>query len=342
MMAADTLLHQLPGELGLGDRILAARYNFATAGENIYAFAESVLYGHAGFVIDWGKTATGIQTPPGHRNNLLSSTFIEIGIDVTPENNTGTKVGPLVITHNLATTFSYKSQILGVIFSDANKDAFYDAGEAAGGVTVTAVGTPGTFTTTTWASGGYQLQAPQGMYTVSFLGGGMLAPQSKQVTLGAVNVKLDINTTLTHPAGPPSVPDLVAGSDLGSSSTNNITNNTTPTFSGTAEAGASIVLLAGGIEIGSGITDALGNWLVTTSALAAGTHGVSARSTNSKSQVFTSLETSVLIDLTPPAAPTAPDLGGRSIPACRPPTALKGGNPRPEWFGRTECHGHAV
>src|SRR5260370_3326586 len=37
----------------------------------------------------------------------------------------------------------------------------------------------------------------------------------------------------------PTVPDLIAASDSGTSSTDNITNVTTPTFSGTAEAGRS-------------------------------------------------------------------------------------------------------
>ena len=61
-------------------------------------------------------------------------------------------------------------------------------------------------------------------------------------------------------ANAPSVPDLTAASDSGSSSTDNITKITTPTFTGTAEAGALVTLLEGAIygkplissEIGTG------------------------------------------------------------------------------------------
>ena len=43
----------------------------------------------------------------------------------------------------------------------------------------------------------------------------------------------------------PSTPDLVAASDSGLSSTDNITKVTTPTFTGTAEAGSTVTLYDG-------------------------------------------------------------------------------------------------
>ena len=43
----------------------------------------------------------------------------------------------------------------------------------------------------------------------------------------------------------PSTPDLAPSSDTGSSNTDNITGDTTPTFTGTAEAGSAIELFAG-------------------------------------------------------------------------------------------------
>ena len=45
--------------------------------------------------------------------------------------------------------------------------------------------------------------------------------------------------------GAPAAPDLVAASDSGVSSTDNITNVTTPTFTGTAEAGSTVTLYDG-------------------------------------------------------------------------------------------------
>ena len=64
-------------------------------------------------------------------------------------------------------------------------DHFYDVGEGLGGVTVTATSTTGqAYTTTTWASGGYDLALPTGTYTVAFSGGG-ISPYSQQVSVGA-------------------------------------------------------------------------------------------------------------------------------------------------------------
>ncbi|CAH0240659.1 hypothetical protein SRABI118_02706 [Massilia sp. Bi118] len=62
-----------------------------------------------------------------------------------------------------------------------------------------------------------------------------------------------------------SMPDLDAGSDSGASSTDNITGVTLPSFSGTAEVGAKVVLYDGGIEIGSDVA-ADGTWHITTSS----------------------------------------------------------------------------
>ncbi len=209
MIQADSQSHQLPGEADLGQRIRNAGYSFSTVGENIFAFVASVLEGHAGFVIDWGIGTGGMQTPPGHRNALLSANFAEIGIDVTPENNPATRVGPLVITQDLGNRPGYAPQILGVVFRDADGDRFYDTGEGTTGVTVTADGSGGTFRTMTWGSGGYQIAAPQGVYSLTFSGGGLAPTAPVLVSLGASNVKLDLDTAL---AASPSDPVRPTGS----------------------------------------------------------------------------------------------------------------------------------
>jgi|GEM_PF-2151231 len=215
MIQADQQSHQLPGELGLGQRVTNNDYNFSILGENVFAFTSSVIQGHAAFVIDWGIGTGGMQTPPGHRDNLLSRDFNEIGIDITHDNNPATSVGPLVVTQDLGSRFSYEPQILGVVFRDADGDRFYDAGEGWGGVTVTAAGAPGRFTTTTWTAGGYQMLIPEGTYSLTFSGGGVVASAPVQVTLGAFNVKVDLAATI---APPPSTPDrsatLVVGPSL--------------------------------------------------------------------------------------------------------------------------------
>ena len=64
-------------------------------------------------------------------------------------------------------------------------------------------------------------------------------------------------STLDLPA-PPSEPDLVAISDSGSSDSDNYTNDGTPTFSGTADAGSTVELFADGISLGTTTADANG------------------------------------------------------------------------------------
>lgn len=196
MINADQQTHQAPGEAGLVARLQASGYtNLAAVGENVFAFSKNVLEGHAGFFIDWGPSPTGMQQPAGHRDNILSATYTEVGIDVTPEGNAGTSVGPLVITQDFGTRFDYRPQVLGVAFRDADGDNFYDSGEGLGGQTVTFTGANGSFATTTWSSGGYQIVLPAGTYNASFSGGGADA-RSYSVSINGQNVHLNNNVAL--------------------------------------------------------------------------------------------------------------------------------------------------
>jgi len=309
MIAADTQAHQLPGEPDFVQRAINAGYTgYSALGENIYAYSESVVYGHAGFVIDWGFGPGGMQTPAGHRNSLMSTSFTEIGIDITPETNPATNVGPLVITQELGNRFAYAPQVLGVVFGDGDSDGFYDAGEGRGGVTVTLVGTPGTFNTTTWSSGGYQIAVPQGTYTITFSGGGLTQVHTRNATLGTANVKVDVNTAIAAPPSVPSAPDLVAGSDSGGSNTDNLTNIVTPSFTGTADPFATITLYAGAVAIGSTAAAADGVWSITAATLSEGSHVITATATNAGGTSLPSAGLTVTIDTTPPATPSTPDL----------------------------------
>lgn len=75
----------------------------------------------------------------------------------------------------------------------------------------------------------------------------------------------------------PSVPDLRADSDTGTLATDNITKDTTPTFTGTAEAGATVRLYADGTQVGSATADASGNWSIALTSLAPGNYEFTAR-----------------------------------------------------------------
>ncbi|WP_428531536.1 Ig-like domain-containing protein [Rhodopila sp.] len=112
----------------------------------------------------------------------------------------------------------------------------------------------------------------------------------------------------TAPAAP-STPDLLAASDSGASSTDNITNVGMPSFSGTGENGATVTLLDGSTTIGTGTVSA-GNWSITaTTALHQGANSITATQTDvagNTSGASTALN--VMLDTAAPAAPSTPDL----------------------------------
>ena len=81
-------------------------------------------------------------------------------------------MGPLVITQDFGARYDQgNSYLLGVVYNDSNRNNVYNAGEGLGGVSVSIVGSAGSFNTTTMTAGGYQLQVPSGSYTVTFSGG---------------------------------------------------------------------------------------------------------------------------------------------------------------------------
>ncbi|MEO1185575.1 MAG: hypothetical protein AAFX46_13210, partial [Cyanobacteria bacterium J06636_27] len=126
-------------------RVNAIGYSWNAVGENIFAFSESIFHGHAGLAIDWGSTSTGIQQPPGHRENMMNNNFREVGIAVVPEDDPATSVGPLVITqvfgNRAALENGSESWLLGSVIRDVDDDNFYSIGEGLDDVTVNITGT---------------------------------------------------------------------------------------------------------------------------------------------------------------------------------------------------------
>ncbi len=104
-----------------------------------------------------------------------------------------------------------------------------------------------------------------------------------------------------------SAPDLAAASDSGNSNTDNITNDTTPTFSGTAEAGSTVKILVDGNEKGSE-TAAGGSYNITTSTLSEGVHSVTAKATDVAGNDATSSAVSITIDTTAPSLTVPADI----------------------------------
>ena len=106
------------------------------------------------------------------------------------------------------------------------------------------------------------------------------------------------------PPATPSTPDLDAASDSGSSSTDNITNDVTPTFTGTADAGSTVKIYVDGVENGSG-TATGGNYsVITTNPLGPGNHSITAKASNGSAESGASQALNITIDSLAPPAPT--------------------------------------
>ena len=125
-----------------------------------------------------------------------------------------------------------------------------------------------------------------GVWTLVIPAADSLAEQSYDVTATitdtAGNSTSDVSVQeleidLTPPATPAVAPDLIAASDSGSSSTDNITAETLPTFSvppGSATPGLTVELFANGSSIASGLVAADGGFLISGSALTDNIYGV--------------------------------------------------------------------
>jgi|GEM_PF-3023375 len=145
------------------------------------------------------------------------------------------------------------------------------------------------------------------------------AGNSANPTLNSVGSAAGVLVDTSPPAAP-SVPDMTAASDTGASDSDDITSDTTPTFTGTAEANSTVTLYSDASSVGTTTADAGGNWSITAApALAEGTHTVTAKAADTAGNVSAaSGGLSITIDITAPAAPavaSAAALTNDSTPA---------------------------
>lgn len=156
----------------------------------------------------------GLFQSPGHRVNLLSERFSEVGLGqalgaFTPSGGV-TWGSTSVLTQKFAD--AGRVFLTGVALVDANANGFYDIGEGRGGITVTATRADGArFATATWEAGGYTLALPAGTYEITFSGGGILAPVVKSASITDRNVKLDLFLGARDAAGEVDGPQRIEG-----------------------------------------------------------------------------------------------------------------------------------
>lgn len=189
MIATDTFSHTGVNGSTPTARMKSAGYVFSGSWSSAENIAWASTRSPAGYQDEVKLLHDNLMNSPGHKANILNGTFREIGIGF----NTGSYQGwdGAFVTENFARSGS-KVFLTGVTMDDRDGDRFYDVGEALGSVTVTAVSSAGTrYTTTSGSAGGYSLALAAGTYKVTYSGGGV-APVTKQVTIGASNVKLDL------------------------------------------------------------------------------------------------------------------------------------------------------
>lgn len=171
-----------------GDRIAHQGYSFSSFTENIFSFAKSPWFAHAGFNIDWGYGTGGMQDPPGHRIALHNPDFREIGIGaIWGSNSQGTNsVGPLIVTQDLGTgPGGGHPFITGVTYDDANTNNFYDSGEGIGGVRVDVDG-----------SNFYAISSTHGTYSVPVITNGTYAVTFHRAGFTPVTTSVTISNSL--------------------------------------------------------------------------------------------------------------------------------------------------
>lgn len=185
-------------------RMTSAGYSYAFAGENIALFGglgsdavANSLQLYKLLFVDDGVSGRG------HRINLLSANFKEIGIGVVADSS-----NVFYVTQDLASNLDdSRAIVLGVVYDDKNKDGAYSAGEGLSGVTITL--STGEKTTTATA-GGYGLPLSNGSYQLTF-SHPTYGSVTKTLQLSSKNVKVDVKL-----------------SEFSNSSTSNNSTTTTP------------------------------------------------------------------------------------------------------------------
>ncbi|WP_191602171.1 Ig-like domain-containing protein [Marinomonas algicola] len=185
-------------------------------------------------------------------------------------------------------------------------------------------GTTGTVTNVTSAGGnaydvtvsGGDLVSYNGNVTLSFAGGQDITDTASTPNALTATTPTGTNNadfTLDNLISAPTI-DLSSSSDSGSSDTDNITNDTTPTLTGTAEANATVTLYDdGSTTLGSVTADGSGNWSITSSTLTEGDHTLTTKATDAAGNTsVASSGLTVTIDTAAPSAPSVADLADAS------------------------------
>lgn len=147
-----------------------------------------------------------------------------------------------------------------------------------------------------------------GQWTVTAttaLAGGSWTMTAKTVASGmesAASGALLLTIDTTAPTAP--TISYTPGSDSGRSSSDGVTNVTTPTVTGTAEAGSAVTLYLDGASVGTTTASGVGAWSITTPTVSPGGHTLTARAVDTAGNTSAASTALLLTVDTTVAAPT--------------------------------------
>jgi Ca2+-binding RTX toxin-like protein len=198
MLANNTFSHTGASGSQPANRAMSAGYASGYVGENIAWVGSSKSINLNDSV---GTLHRNLFNSSGHRFNMMLEDYRQAGVGILSGRfaNNGRNWNAAMASMSFGNVFGADSWLTGVSFNDRNNNGFYDIGEGLAGVNVQAVRQEdgAAFYAQSMTAGGYQLQLGAGNYTVTFWGGGINQAVSQNLSIGAQNVKLDVNPSLT-------------------------------------------------------------------------------------------------------------------------------------------------
>jgi hypothetical protein len=245
----------------------------ANAIVTLYEGAASIGQATANAAGDW--TATTSSLPDG--SHTLSSISVDVAGNTSLPSNLGVSIDTAVLpptivlqpssdTFGAGTTGTNSDRLTArtdpVVTGNAEANSqviVYDGGVSVGQAQANSAGI--------W---NYTLGVGAGLHTLS----ARAIDFAGNVSGLSGNLIVTVDTT----AAAMPAPSVAGTSDSGRSSTDTITNVTTPVILGTgAEANALVVVYGNGVSIGQGLADAAGNYSITPAALGDGSYQLSTR-----------------------------------------------------------------
>ncbi len=206
MIAQNYFSHTTPQGVGPEQRIQATGFDPTGYAESIESNTNPTA-SNTPFPADYAATDTlqslsdliidqGVPDL-GHRVMLLDIggqlvADRQIGIGIASQD---TPTGAFIYrqtdtTIDMASASDTNPFITGVVFEDATGNGEYQPGEGLGGVTIS-VSNVGT--TATLDAGGYSIQVPPGIYSVTASGGGLSSPITRTVVVQDQNMRLNFD-----------------------------------------------------------------------------------------------------------------------------------------------------